>query len=266
LTDPYTEQTRRLAAFYSAGAGVYERLWGPALAPLGTELIEGMPIVRSKRILDAGTGAGLLAPALIRRAPEARVIGVDIAVGMLRRASRKFPVAAMDLAALAFADEFFDAIVTSFVLFHLPEPTSAIAELRRVLRPGGVFGLTVWAGEPDFEAHRIWTEELDRSGAAPAPKTADHERFGSAAKLEEILESAGFSTTKIWERPFGHSYESEEFLEIRTNLGGSRGRFLSLSVERREALLERVRSRLSGLPASAFHDPTTIIFAVATRD
>ncbi|CAH2602142.1 Methyltransferase domain-containing protein [Rhodovastum atsumiense] len=118
-------------------------------------------------VLEAGCGVGAQTVALARRSPDARITCVDIAASSLREAEARALAAGLDgvrfhradLCALPFAEASFDHAFVCFVLEHLPRPDLALAELRRVLRPGG--SLTVIEGDhesalfhPDDDAAR----------------------------------------------------------------------------------------------------------------
>lgn len=96
--------------------------------------------VDGHRVLDAGCGSGPLSAAL--RAKGAVVTGFDASPEMIKLARRRLGADATlhvaDLSRpLPFADGAFDDVVASLVLHYLPDWTAPLAELRRVLKPGG---------------------------------------------------------------------------------------------------------------------------------
>ena len=94
-------------------------------------------------ILDVGSGAGQIARHLLKYADRnARITCCDLSPEMLRRARNRLknPLpthVAADLSRLPFADESFDCVTCGYVLEHLPEARPGLAELSRVMRPGG---------------------------------------------------------------------------------------------------------------------------------
>lgn len=88
-------------------------------------------------VLDLGTGTGLN---LAHLGPEVEAVAVDPSPHMLRRARLRVPGATFVEAraeALPFADGSFDAVVATLVLCSVEDPARSLAEVRRVLRPGG---------------------------------------------------------------------------------------------------------------------------------
>jgi SAM-dependent methyltransferase len=127
--------------------------------------------MRPRRVLDAGSGRGDFA-ALVA-APD--VVCVDQSEAAVEAArGRGLEAHRADIQALPFADGAFDVVVCNWVLYHLGDRARGIAELARVLRPGGrfvgiyncrdhlleVWGDT-WDGEPDFDCE-TGGEELAR--------------------------------------------------------------------------------------------------------
>jgi phosphatidylethanolamine/phosphatidyl-N-methylethanolamine N-methyltransferase len=94
-------------------------------------------------ILEIGVGTGLTLPYF---PAGKRVIGADLSIDMLKVAKAKVGaqgldqvklITAMDACRLGFADESFDAVTAQFVITLVPDPEQALAEMDRVLRPGG---------------------------------------------------------------------------------------------------------------------------------
>jgi SAM-dependent methyltransferase len=115
----------------------HEALAGKLISP------DGFDVRGCRRILDAGCGNGRYTRFLLREAPsDALITGFDYSLQMLHRArqrlqSERASQVAADLTKLPYADESFDAIVCGWVLEHLPDPRPGLAELARVLAPGG---------------------------------------------------------------------------------------------------------------------------------
>lgn len=97
----------------------------------------------ARSILDVGSGAGQIAKHLLKYAdPAAAITCCDLSPEMLRRARNRLKSShpthvAADLSHLPFADESFDCVTCGYVLEHLPEARPGLAELSRVMRPGG---------------------------------------------------------------------------------------------------------------------------------
>ncbi|MGQ0803435.1 MAG: class I SAM-dependent methyltransferase [Actinomycetota bacterium] len=92
------------------------------------------------RVLDVGCGPGEALARLAARQPTSTLVGLDRSVGMLAEARRReggARWAAGDVGALPVADGAVDVVLAMHMLYHARDPAAAVAELRRVLRPGG---------------------------------------------------------------------------------------------------------------------------------
>jgi SAM-dependent methyltransferase len=99
-------------------------------------MLAALAEVRPRRVLDAGSGDGGLAALLT--APD--VVCLDQSAAAVEAARRRgLPAVQGDIAALPFADGEFDAVMCNWTLYHLPDLDRGLAELARVLRPGGRF-------------------------------------------------------------------------------------------------------------------------------
>ena len=143
-----------LAARYDAAAprwhGTMKRLGYPhAYARLLDELRRrGVPDRRppAPRVLDCGLGTGTLAAAFARAVPGVTIVtGIDVSLAMLRHAAANLAAAGVtadlqraDARCLPYRGGEFDTVLSAHMLEHVPAPRVALAEMARVLRPGGL--------------------------------------------------------------------------------------------------------------------------------
>ncbi|AWB26868.1 class I SAM-dependent methyltransferase [Halococcoides cellulosivorans] len=140
--------------------GMEERHWHTAKHALAR-----MPIESGDRVLDLGCGSGYAGRA-IRAATDAdRVYGLDRSPGMLTNARSytdddRVGFVRGDFTALPFADDTLDHAFSMEAIYYASDVPSALAELRRVLRPGGTAHVAVdfYANNPHTEA---WQEYVD---------------------------------------------------------------------------------------------------------
>lgn len=111
-----------------------------------------------KKILDVGTGTGVLVHALARIVqPNGQVLGIDLSQTMIDEASKRASEMAglsfekMDAMAMNFEDGQFDGAMSSIVFQHLPDPARALDEMIRVTKPGGIISII----EQDWETFVI---------------------------------------------------------------------------------------------------------------
>jgi ubiquinone/menaquinone biosynthesis C-methylase UbiE len=112
-------------------------------------LLRQLTGVRQPLVLDVATGTGRLPMALLANRFPGRIVGLDLSLGMLRQAHRKLKpygdgvrLIWQDASHLPFDDGAFDAVTCLESLEFLPRPLEALAEMVRVLAPGGVLFLT----------------------------------------------------------------------------------------------------------------------------
>ncbi len=264
---PSIELTRRLAEHYTSEAEAYKELWAPALYPFGRSLLETLPLAEAHRILEVGSGIGLLLPDVSQAAPRALVMGVDRSEGMLNLSPSGFNLAVMDASRLALLPARFDIALMVFMLFHLPRPSDGLSEVRRVLRPGGTLGTVTWGKDPGFPALDVWNEELQRHGARtldPATELSQHSFMDTTEKVQELLRQAGYVSIETWTQMCEYGSGLEEFIARRTQIGMDKRRLETLKPQARALCVRRVRERLACLSGENFRMHREVIFATAT--
>jgi demethylmenaquinone methyltransferase / 2-methoxy-6-polyprenyl-1,4-benzoquinol methylase len=160
-------------------------------------------VAPGNKVLDACCGTGDLALAAVRAG--GRVTGIDFSERMLDRARRKSTAVEWvlgDVTALPFADAGFDAATVGFGVRNLQDLELGLAELRRVLRPGGRLGVLEITRPRGLLApfYRLWFDglvpllgKLLPGGSAYTYLPASVRRFPGPEELAELLRAAGFS-------------------------------------------------------------------------
>lgn len=161
-------------------AGEYERT-ASELEPAARHVVERAAIAPGERVLDVACGTGNAA--LLAAAAGARVTGLDSAARLIDVARARAAAdgadaefAVGDALALPFADGAFDAVVSVFGVIFVPDPARAIAEILRVLAPGGRAVLSAWVPEGAIDAMLgVFGRGLVAAGGPSRPRFPWHE-------------------------------------------------------------------------------------------
>ena len=184
--------TNRTAAYFDGVADRYDQVL-PFFSGFARQVAEAVPLPPGADVLDLAAGRGALSAGFAGRA--GRLVAVDAAPRMIELLARDLPTVearVMDAARLEFPDASFDLVLAGFVVHILTEPTASVAEVNRVLRPGGQFAFTIPGradGSPD-----PWDNPLDDLMAEYRRYPADGSwSLGNDADEAELLAEAGFS-------------------------------------------------------------------------
>lgn len=130
-------------AAYRRWAGVYDGVFGGVSALARRRAVAAVNRLPGRKVLEVGVGTGLALP---KYAPDKRVTGIDLSAEMLERARARVErlglgnieeLREMDAEATEFATATFDLAVAMFVASVVPNSRRLLAEMRRVVRPGG---------------------------------------------------------------------------------------------------------------------------------
>jgi SAM-dependent methyltransferase len=181
----------------------YGRAGPDHFSAFARRLVQLVPIDKGAAVLDLACGAGAVGAAVALVAPSVRLVAVDLSADMLHRAAREIPrhgvrcaVAAMTAQQLAFTNRAFGTVLCGSALDSFPDPPRALAEMHRVLRLGGAFGLWVapswwWRGDPLWN----WHDDLLASLGADTGEVPTG--LDGAEPLHQMVRSAGFQDVRV---------------------------------------------------------------------
>jgi SAM-dependent methyltransferase len=165
--------------------------------PCAAQLVKRARVRSGQRVLDVACGTGVVSVTAARLG--ARVTGLDLTPELLERARENARIAAVevdwhegDAEKLPFEDAAFDVVLSEFGHIFAPRPEVAIAEMLRVLKPGGTLAFSTWP--PELFVGRMFALTASYlpappAGVAPPPLWGDpnivRQRLGSA--VQDIL-------------------------------------------------------------------------------
>ena len=256
-----------VAASYDRGVDAYVNVWSAVIQPPARAVVAALDLSTTATIVDIGGGSGALVPAIRQAARGGTVVAVDASLEMLRanRDRTDAHVVHADALALPLRDDSVDAALMAFVLFHLSDPSIALAEVARVLRSGGTLGTVTWSSEATVGAFTIWDTTLTEAGAPGlAPRRVDA-GLDSSDAIAATLTAAGFHPRRIWVEPLEHQWTPETYWQLATGSGLNRLRLEVLDEAVRAETLERARQRLEALDPEKYAWQGEVVCAVATR-
>ena len=208
-----------------------------------------------ERILDVGCGTGHLAAAVASGSRAAEVHGVDLSPAYIEHATKhhldpRLSFRVGDACALDYTDATFDRVLGMLLLHFVPRAGDAIAEMRRVAKPGGVVGATVWDARGGFVSNRMFFD----TAAALDPKAAERRARNYTRPMTrpgELLaawRTAGFSD--VTEQVLSIRMEYASFADYWAPCVGNEGPI----AEYVRSLAEDERARLQAALRSAYLD------------
>ncbi|QDZ27085.1 class I SAM-dependent methyltransferase [Noviherbaspirillum sp. UKPF54] len=230
----------------------YERYMGKWSQLAGEAFLDWLAPEPGWRWLDVGCGNGAFTEMLVERCAPASVSGIDPSEGQLayaraRPASRVAQFHQGDAMALPFPDDAFDAAVMPLVIFFVPDPGRGVAEMARVVCPGGSVSAYAWdmaGGGFPYEA--LHAEMRAMGVAVPVPPSPGASRIDA---MRDLWTGAGLEAVETHEITVQRAFADFDDYWA-TILGGpSVGRALAAMASDDLALLKaRMRERL---PAEA---------------
>ncbi len=218
------------STFNARDAAVYERSmgrWSRRLAP-GFAGFAG--IERAARVLDVGCGTGSLLFELADNTAHRHLTGIDAseiylaaaqAQANAQSAGSRITFQHGDACAMPFAEDSFDAALCQLVLQFVPQPGEAVAEMRRVVRPGGIVAAAVWNSGGGMPHQRMFWDTA--AMLDPAADTLRGQTFSRPMTKPDDLYGL-FERVRPARRRGVHRHHPDGFLELRRFLVADRGR------------------------------------------
>jgi arsenite methyltransferase len=248
--------TRRVVALFDDIAATYDDQLARFYPFAADRLILWLAPRAGEKILDVATGTGHAALAAAQAVgPGGRVHAIDLSNAMLACLDaklRKFGTANIDVfemnaAAPEFKGDYFHHVVCAHGLPFLPNPDAALAQWRRVLRPGGTLALATFSPAALTPLLDRLLEALTRRGLDSGADKVFHLRaYDDAGALKARLEAAGFTAVETRTEQLGfHLKNPAEWWEL-VEKSALRALLVPLSPEARESLRDELAPTLLG--------------------
>jgi SAM-dependent methyltransferase len=247
---------------FDVSAEAYGRFMGRYSEPLAVQFAELAGVVSGQRVLDVGSGPGALTADLVRRVGTDAVSVVEPSASFAAAVRERLPGVDVRLAPaeqLPFPNDVFDAALAQLVVHFMTDPVRGLAEMGRVIRPGGVVGACVWdhaGGRGPLSA--FWRAVRDLDPAADDESGLAGVREGH---LVQLFGQAGLSPTQATTLTVRVRYDSfGQWWEPFTLGVGPAGSYVaSLTQDRRAALREQCQHLLGAGPIEISATAWTVI-------
>lgn len=242
-------------SLFEVSGDAYDRLIGRYSGTLAGRLADAAEIASGQKALDIGCGPGALTAELVGRLGAGSVAAIDPSEAFVDECRRRNPgvdVRSGSAELLPYDDGAFDAVLSQLVLHFVAAPETAAAEMRRVLRPGGVVAGCVWDFTGGMTLLRtFWKAALAIDPAAPAESAT--RRFGADGEVADLFRAAGFKDVVAGAIEVAASYaDLDDLWSGFTNGVGPVGAYnASLEPEHRAAIRAEIGRRL-GNPIGPF--------------
>jgi ubiquinone/menaquinone biosynthesis C-methylase UbiE len=172
----------------------------------GRRTVERLGLLPGATVLDIGCGTGASAlPAAEIVGPGGKVLGIDLAEKLLEQARVKAAQRQLqnvefrlgDMTALGLPDNHFDAVVSVFSIFFVPDMEAQVRELWRMVRPGGKLAITTWGPRFFGPVYTVWREAVRTERPDLYSAFNPWDRITSPEEVHALLQSGGVTDAEI---------------------------------------------------------------------
>jgi ubiquinone/menaquinone biosynthesis C-methylase UbiE len=230
--------------YFNDGAA-YDRLMAPWSRAAGSEFLDWLAVPPGLRWLDVGCGTGAFTELVLEQSSPRDLSAVDpaedqIAHARTKPAAKRVNFRLAEAQNLPFADDEFDVAAMALVITFVPDPAQAIAEMKRVVKPGGMIGTYVWDFLGKGNTQQPLREAVEARGIAVQPTPGHvHSRLEN---LRAIFTAAGLEAVSV--RPIEIDISYPNFDEYWTAQTGFANTVVQHMRKMPEAQIEDLKSHL----------------------
>lgn len=184
-----------MAQGFGVTGDAYDRYMGRWSRPLAAQVVLRSGVRPGDHVLDVGCGPGALTGALVGLLGGAGVAACDPSASLVEACALRHPEVVVRQAgaeSLPWPDDSFDAALAQLVLNFVDDRAAALAELRRVVRPGGTVAACVWDYHGGMEMLRAFWDAAAEVDPA-APDEAQSRGLDAPGELVTLFATAGFT-------------------------------------------------------------------------
>jgi ubiquinone/menaquinone biosynthesis C-methylase UbiE len=206
MDDPLKQAKAKAAVTYDAAADHFDDEPLSFWERIGGSTVARLDLPAGSNVLDVGCGTGASAlPAAQAVGPDGSVLGVDLAGRLLDRARTKainygltnieFRLA--DMTALEYPGGRFDAVVSVFSIFFVPDMEGLVRELWRMVRPGGKLAVTTWGPRIFEPAYSRWLAAIKQERPDLHSAFNPWDRITDVASVKRLLLDGGVARVEV---------------------------------------------------------------------
>ena len=275
--DSSDEMVDHLVDFFDRIAPAYDAWAGGQHGRVAARLVDLAAPVKNEQVLDVATGTGLVAHLVAPRVDPGLVFGIDLSEQMLsiarREKAKNVQFVGMAAEHLVFRPGTFDLVTMGEALAYMADPTTALEEANRVLRPGGQIALSNQRRSLNTRAQDLFFQglaPLARRHYLSLPRfSSERASFGEPKVLAEMLSDAGFEVIRTTEMVTGgRTNDAREWTELMSGAGPLPYTIIrALGPRYRNELEAEVEAAMASLgdPDDAFRYHHSYVMAVARK-